>query len=228
MAVTVSLYCAAHAEPLVKKENGTPAPGVIVEWRAEGKKVFLKVRDGVDPKEVADAINDGVEKVKANVKGGEVQVKGKSQADLLYALTEVEFGDADFGALAAADMVEEDDGSGSSLRAKKSADMAKLLADSKTVVLGKVDKVGFGKFPHTTVTVQVLRAPTGALSKTIRKGKKIKFTPMIKATGKSPDWSDEATQLNAGGWFLKKGDRVLVKVADPVKGGFAATVIDRQ
>ena len=47
------------------------------------------------------------------------------------------------------------------------------------------------------------------LGKDIRKGKKVKFKPMLKMKGKDVDWTDGNTQTNAGSWFLQKGDKVV-------------------
>ena len=221
----IIIACAAHAEPLVKKDGS----GVVTEADGKGKKITLTLRDGVDPKDVAAVINDEVPKVKAKVRAGKIQVKGKSKDELMQALEGVDYGTGDdLGEFAAADIGDESDDSGSSLRAKKSADVAKLLADAGTTALGTVASVKFHKFPRTTVTVRVLRGPKGALGKKIRKGKKIKFRPAMKLSGKQIDWSDEKTQLNAGAWFLRKGDRVLIKVDKKSGDAFSATVIDRQ
>jgi len=224
LAVAVSFTCAAHAEPLVQKNK---TPGVVTAWQGQGKDITLSIKAGVDPKDVAEAINASVKGVKAKVTAGKVQVKGKTVDELLAALETVEFGEADLGAIAAA-IGGEDVDSGSSLRAKRSADAEKLLADSAVTALGKVVSIGAGKFPETTVVVKILRGPTGAAKDEVRKGANVSFVPKIEKSGDQPDWSKEATQLNAGAWFLRAGDQVVVRVGNKTKGGFEALLIDRQ
>lgn len=218
----------AEAEPLLKMDNGEPQAAVITKWEAKGKKTMLTVRDDVDAKEIAELINEEIDRIKAKVKGGRIQVQGKSMSDLLQVLSEIEFGDDDdFGALAEASM-EDDLDSGSSLRAKKVADLKKLFSDSKSVAIGKIVRVQKGVFPNTLVTVQILRGPTGQLGQQIRKGAKINFEPVISKGNKSVSWKNESNQINAGAWFLKRGDKVVVRIGKPLKGGFKARLLERR
>jgi hypothetical protein len=228
LAVAAGLTCAAHAEKLVATKDGAPAPAVVTEWADDGGKVLLTVRAGVDPKAVADVINAQVPKVQAKVKGGRIQVKGKPTGELVKALTGVDFDDGDLGALAAADLGGDMDlGAGSSLRAKRSANLDKLLADATTVAIGNVVSVEPGSFPEATVTIQVIRGPTGALSKTVRKGKRVGVRPALKRTKAGQvDWSDESTRINAGAWYLRAGDRVMVRIGE-AGATLQATLIDR-
>ena len=218
----------ANAETLVLMENGEAKAAVITKWEAKGKKVMLSVREGEDPQEIAELINDEIDRVKAKVKGGSIQVKGKSLEELLEALATIEFGgDDDFGALASATS-ESDFDSGSSLRAKKVADLQKLFNDAKTVAIGKVVRVQKGAFPRTLVSVQILRGPKGELGKQISKGSKINFEPNFSKTKKAINWSKESNQINAGAWFIKKGDKVVVRIGKPIKGGFKARLLERR
>jgi hypothetical protein len=226
LLAALSLTCAAHAEPLLNKGG---KPGVVTAWEGSGKKILLTVKEGVDPKQVAETIGDNLDRVKVKVKGGKVQVKGKTRAELLKALEDIDFGEDDFGALAeAAAEDDEDGGSGSSLRAKKSADLAKLFKDEKVTAIGRVVKVQQRSFPSATVTVQILRGPKGALGKEIRKGKRTTFIPALATKGKTPDWSREDTQLNAGAWFLRTGDKVRIKIGKQMGKTFEALIIHRQ
>jgi hypothetical protein len=224
--LAASLAVIAYAEPLVKMDGGKPAPGVVTAWSGSGDKVELTVKDGADPKAVADAIQSGVPKVKAKVQAGKVVVTGKSQDDLLKALSGVEFGGEDFGALAQA-ASESDSGSGSSLRAKKAADLAKLFNDQKDTALGQVVSVDTSKAPKVMVTVQILRGPTGDLGQKIRKGAKITFVPVMKMKGTAPDTSDEDTALNMKAKDFKAKDKVRVKIGKEVDGSFEAVLIDK-
>jgi hypothetical protein len=210
-------------------EGATPKPGVITAWSSSGPKVELTVKDGTDAKAVAETIEANVEKVKAKVQGGKVVVIGKAEADLLKALSAVDFGGSDdLAALADASRSAEDADSGSSLRAKKTVDLAKMFKDQAVTAQGIVFDAGGTTFPHAEIIVNVIRAPTGDLGKTVRKGAKVKVKPVFKMKGKDIDWSDENTQLNCGAWFMQKGDKVLVKIGKNNNGVFDAEIITRQ
>ncbi|MBI2373673.1 MAG: hypothetical protein HYV07_06705 [Deltaproteobacteria bacterium] len=228
-AIAVSLTCAAHAENLVKMEGGKAQPSIVTAWSGDGKKIELDVREGTEPQAVADSIRDAISKVKVSVKGSKVLVIGMSQDELLAELAKVELAKDDFGAIAAATKVEGDDlGSGSSLRAKKSADLAAMFKDQTTTAQGRVVKVAQGAFPDARVTVQILAGPTGDLGKTIRKGSSIVFAPVMKLKDGKPDWANEDNQLNLGAYFLKEKDNVRVKIGKESKGAYEAVIIERQ
>lgn len=222
----VALPLAALAgEALVKMDGDKPTPGVVTAWSGSGTKVELTVKDGADAKVVADAIQAGVDKVKAKVQGGKVVVTGKPQDELLKALAGVELGGEDIGALAQAAAGTDD--AGSSLRAKKAGDLAKLFADQATTLVGKVTAVEPGKFPEVVVTVQVLRAPSGPEANTLRKGAKIKFKPVYKMKGSAVELGDEDTQQNLGAYYLRANDQVRVKFGKSNQGTYEAIIIDR-
>jgi hypothetical protein len=223
LALALFFPLSALAEPLVKLEGDKPTPGVVTAWSAAGNKVELTVREGTDPKTVADAIQAGVEKVKARVQAGKVVVTGRAEADLLKALATVDLG-GDLGALAMA----EGDDSGSSLRAKKSEDLAKIFADQKSTAIGSVVSVTQGTFPDVTVVVQVVRGPTGPEGAKVKKGARITFRPTFKraANGKL-DIDDADNQTNLSAWSLRARDQVRVKLGKETKDGFEAALIDR-
>jgi hypothetical protein len=217
------------AEPLVKMEGATAKPNVVTAWTSSGTKVELTIKAGVDAKAVADSIEANVEKVKAKVQGGKVVVIGKAEADLLKALSAVDFGgEGDVGALANAAMQGDEADSGSSLRAKKTADLEKMFKDQAITAQGTVADAGGATFPQAELVVSVTRAPSGELGKTVRKGAKIKFKPVLKMKGAAVDWADENTQINAGAWYLQKGDKVLVKIGKNNNGVYDAEIISRQ
>lgn len=227
-ALVVLVASTAFAQALISMEGGKPKPGLVTAWKGSGKKVELTVKKGTDASEVADAVQakvDGVKKTK--VVGGKVLVIGLTEADLLKGMDGVELGGDDIGALAMASLGDEDEGSGSSLRAKKTAKVNKLFKDRKTVAKGVVVSVGGKKFPLSAVKVRVLSGPTGPLGKKVRKGKTVVFHPKIQMKGGAPDLSDDLTQVNIGAWYFEAKDRVTIKIGKEVKGGFEAEVISR-
>lgn len=222
------LAAPVFAQSLITMEGGKPKAGVVTAWSGSGKKVELTVKDGTNAGQVAEAIQSNVEGVKsAKVVGGKVQVVGLEQDALLAALAEVSLGGDDVGALAQAGMDGGDEGSGSSLRAKKTAKINELFKDRATVAKGTVVSVEGDKFPHAIVKVKVLAGPTGPAGKSVRKGATVAFTPVIAVKGGAPDLSDDITQVNMGAWFLKPKDTVQVKVGNETKGGYEAAVISR-
>lgn len=217
----------ASAKPLVVMKGGSAEPGVVTKWSGSGKKIKLEIEEGSDPDAVAAAIEANVDRVRCKVIGGQVLVIGKTQADLLTALADVELGGEDDMGLLAAAAADEGIDSGSSLRAKKTAELSKLFKDRATVAHGKVVGVTQGAFPNVQVKVRILRGPIGDLGKKVRKGQTIAFTPWFAMKGKQVDFADTKTQNNLGAYFLKSGDRVQVKVGEPTKAGFEAVVIAR-
>lgn len=227
-ALVVLTASTAFAQALVTMKGGKAQPGLVTAWSGSGKKVTLTVKKGTDASEVADAVQanvDGVKKTK--VVGGKVLVIGLTEADLLKGMNGVELGGDDIGALAMASMGDDDEGSGSSLRAKKTAKVNKLFKDRKTVAKGMVVAVGGKKFPQAAVKVRILSGPTGALGKKIRKGKTVVFFPKIQMKRGAADLSDDLTQVNIGAWYLEKKDRVTIKIGKARKGGFVAEAISR-
>jgi len=228
MGLVLACATSAHADPLVTMEGGKAKPGVVTAWSSAGdKKVELTLKGGTDANAVASAIQSNVDKVKAKVAGGKVLCLGMAEADLLTALASVPFGEDDLGALAAAAASDDSVDSGSSLRAKKTADLDKIFKDLSSTAMGQVVAVGGDKFPNATVSVKILRAPTGPLSKTVRKGATIKFVPVLKMKGDMPDVSDANTRTNLGAWYMEKGDKIQVKIGAEDKGSYKAEVITR-
>jgi hypothetical protein len=216
---------AAWAKPLL---TGDGKPSLVTAWSAEGKKVTLTLEGGADANEVASAIQSKVEGVKqAKVAGGKVIVVGLAEADLVKAMSGVELGGDDIGALAAASLGDDDEGSGSSLRAKRTAKLNEMFKDRATVAKGTVVSVEGQTFPKTKVKVKVIAGPSGEASKNVRKGQVITFVPQIAMKGTAPDYADENTLVNVGAWYFMPNDKVQVKVGKETSGAYEAVVISR-
>lgn len=210
----------AGAEPLVTMSGDKASPGVITAWKAKGKKVELTVKSDADTKAVMQSIKGGVERVRVKLRGGKILVVGKSEAELLKALSEIDFGGEDdtIGLLADAADTSESFGSGSSLRAKTTAKKG-WASDPKATAIAQVVAVKRGEcFPLAEVVVRVLRGPTGPLKKAAKKGAVLTLKPaMVMTKAKKPVLKDDAAVDNAGAWFLKKGDKVDVKLGRRLK-----------
>ena len=227
--VATALVTTGTAAPLVKLDNGKPVPSVITEWSANGKKVELTLAPDTDPGTVAAAIEASVDRVRAKVKGGKVLVLGKTADDLLPLLAGIDLDqeENDLDTLAAASLETDEVDSGSSLRAKKKADLETLLNDRQATAVGQVVSVTRGAFPQAEVRIRILSAPTGPLRRRVQKGKTLSFVPLLKRKAGAVDFEDTQTQTNLGAYFLRKGDRVKILVGQAPSGRITAQLITR-
>ncbi|MEO0812726.1 MAG: hypothetical protein AAFY60_07670, partial [Myxococcota bacterium] len=62
----------------------------------------------------------------------------------------------------------------------------------------------------------------------LSKNDKIVVLPMMKFSGKTADLSDEATLRNAGAYYLKRGDRVMVRLGEKEGKAWSAEYIERR
>ena len=228
-ATALTLAGTTLAAPLVKMEDGTPTPSVVTAWSGKGKKVELALARDADPRAVAAAIEASVDRVRAKVKAGQVLVLGKTVDELLPALAKIDLDgpEDDLTTLAEVSVATDDVDSGSSLRAKKTADLERLLSDRARTAVGKVVSIARVSFPQTEVRVRILRAPSGPLGNVIRKGKTLVFVPQFKQKEGTLDLADAETQTNIGAYFLRKGDRVRIRVGQRRGGRYAAEIITR-
>jgi len=219
----------ALAETLVVVTDSGVEPRVVTAWEADGREVELSLRGDAEPSEVAAAIEDGIDRVKAKVRAGKVVVLGKSLEELLPLLAVIDVGGGDsiseLDELAAADA---DFGSGSSLRAKKKAAVDAEFADPERTLVGQVLAVAYGEYPRTRVKLRVLQSPRGDLGDEAARGRVIVVVPRILREDGAVQWGDSVTRMNAGAWYLEPEDRVRVRIgaADAPGGSDEAFVAE--
>lgn len=92
----IGLASFGHAEPLIQMNESTPAPGVVTAWEGSGKRVKLTVGPDADAESVAAAIEANIDRVKAKVTAGKVQVRGKTLDELLPLLAEIDLAQVSF------------------------------------------------------------------------------------------------------------------------------------
>ncbi len=224
-ASVVLLVCLALgealAEPLVRVTDQGVEPNVIVSWSGSDREVELTVRSDADPSEVAAVIEQGLDRVKAKVRGSTVIVRGKTVEELLPLLADVQLGtDEPLNELAQLSALETDFGSGSSLRAKIRAHVDQAFSDPDKVVQAQVVKVEVAEFPRARVTLRVLKSPRGDLKKVAARGQTIVVIPMFAQTADGRlDYADVRTQMNVGAYFLEPQDRVRVSLGGVLKSG---------
>lgn len=227
LGLTLGASSSAQAESLVVVSDDGVQPQVVTAWEGDGREVELSIRGDTDPAEVASAIEGGVDRVKAKVRSGRVVVIGKSLEELLPLLAVIEVGGGSLAELDQLAAVDADFGSGSSLRAKKKADVDAAFADRDRVLVAQVLEVEVAEYPRTRIKLRVLQSPRGELAKKTPRGRVIMVVPHIPREEGAVKWSDPTTQMNAGAYYLEPRDRVRVKISAGKDGAFVAEAIAR-
>ncbi|MBI5509158.1 MAG: hypothetical protein HY903_10430 [Deltaproteobacteria bacterium] len=102
---------------------------------------------------------------------------------------------------------------GGSIRAKKDPDMSqsKRLKDPKNLE-AKIDAVLVRDFPLVALTVVVLQPAKDGAGKDVKKNDKLVIAPRLKVDGKTVALADPDTVVNAGAYYLRKGDKVAIRL----------------
>lgn len=222
------LVSIARAETLVVVSDEGVQPQVVTAWSADGREVELSLRGDADPAAVADAIEAGIDRVKAKVRAGRVVVIGKSLEELLPLLAVIDVGGGD--SLAELDQlaaVDTELGSGSSLRAKLEAERESAFADPEQTLVAQVVDVDPAAYPRVRLRLRVLQSPRGDLKKAAPRGRTILVVPHIPSDDGHVKWGDPATRMNAGAFYLQPKDRVRVRISGGADGVFVAEAIAR-
>jgi len=217
-------------------KDGKPQPGLATAWKEVGEN-RLQFTLGADTsaKEVEAAL-------KGNIGDGEVSVvddktvliTGMVPGDLFKRLATVIVGgeeDDPFAALSGLGgdaLALGDTDSGSSIRARKKADMSEFLArDKKKQFMGKVTKVTRGNFPFVLLEISVARGAKAGPYKALKK-KKIVGYPVIAVQGNNVDFTASDTMANLVGWYLKTKDKVTFEIAGETGGKYKLGFIKRK
>ncbi|MBI2373674.1 MAG: hypothetical protein HYV07_06710 [Deltaproteobacteria bacterium] len=200
-------------------------PGVAVSWAKKGDAISLTLKEGFSPDDVADAILRAVPGAVTKVRGSSVLVSGVPEATLLVALERVQvdrgLDDID-NALASLSGSSDDEGSGSSIRAAKAAQVPEGGTDAIAIV-AKIVAVRHKTYPKVVLDVEVLDAKGSKLSG------QLAVVPEVKVANGKPDMSDPATRRNAAAWYSRPGDSVaLTLVLAPNKKAYLAKDFLRQ
>lgn len=228
LACSLTLLAApAWADPVV---NTGGKPGAAASWSSSGGSVVLVVAEGYDAAQIAKAINASVKGAKAKVAGGKVVVTGVAEAALLPQLEGVDvdapMDDVD-QLLSNLKGGDDEEGSGSSIRATKLADFTDVLGKASERIEGEVSGVSRSRFPLVMVSVVVSKVPAGV--KGIKKGDRITVIPRVKSKNGVVDPKDRASQLNIGAWYAQEGDHVSLKLEPkPKRSYWIAKGFERQ
>ncbi len=116
-------------------------------------------------------------------------------------------------------MMDEGPEGGGSIRAKKEVDTAvtKRKKDGRNVE-AKVEEVKLGKFPRVAVKVRVSRPAKTGKGAGLAKNDTLVIIPLFKVKKGKIVMEDDATRLNAGAFYLQRGDKVMIRLGDNPKG----------
>lgn len=118
---------------------------------------------------------------------------------------------------------------GGSIRAKKEADTGRMqrLNDAKNFE-GKVEQVTTKGFPIVAVKVRVAKPAKDGTGKALKANEYIVVVPKLKVENKQVQLQDEATMTNAGAFYLKQGDKVMVRLGEKKATYWEAEYIERK
>ena len=218
-------------------KDGKPQPGLATAWKEVGEN-RLQFTLGADTsaKEVESAL-------KGNIGDGDVSVvddktvliTGMVPGDLFKRLATVTVGggqeDDPFAALSGLGgdaLALGDTDSGSSIRARKKADMSEFLArDKKKQFLGKVTKVTQGNFPFVLIEIKIARGAKAGPYKSLKKPTIVGY-PVVAVQGNNVDFTASDTMTNLVGWYLQPKDKVEFEIAGEAGGKYKLGFIQRK
>jgi len=118
---------------------------------------------------------------------------------------------------------------GGSIRAKKDADVSALarLKDAKNLE-GRVESVVVKGFPIVAVPIKVVAPAKEGSGKDVKKNDTVIVTPKFKLDGKNVALADPDTLINAGAFYLKKGDKVAIRLGANKGKYWEADYIERK
>lgn len=211
LALLLFVTSTATADPLVKPGA---KPGAVSSWSTVGEDVVLIVGNNYEADDVAKAITAKIKGSKTKVNGNSVVVSGVEEKALVPMLARVEvepaLDDVDQMLSALKGGGDEEEGSGSSIRATQVADFSDVLGAQKDRIEGEVVGVTRSSFPVVIVSVKVTKVPRG--TRGIAVGNRITVVPRVKSKNGVVDPNDRPSQLNVGAWYAQEGDQVVLNL----------------
>lgn len=205
-------------------------PGAVVQVSERGGAVVLKLKPGFSAQDVANAVTHAVPDAQCRVDKDSVVVSGVKKAELLPALERIEVSpeldDIDAMLSNMQGLGGQDEGSGSSIRATKVAELGDAAGKKLPRVVGTVVKVRHQRYPVVALRVKVTDA--GGLAG-LGAGQEIEVVPLV-ARGKGDPSIDPAqSRKNARAWYARPGDEVQVELqARGEKDVFVARSYERK
>jgi hypothetical protein len=233
IAVLALIPTLAHADPLVNAAGGGAyKPGIARSWSAEGDKVTFVLVDGADAAAIVATLKDKLPDAKVSADAGKVVIAGVPMAALLEKLAGISVGDADplaaLAGLGGSVKGNEAPEAGGSIRASKPTPVGAMLGsatDAETAERFEAEVVSVAHgaaFPQVIVRLKVRRSITaGVLKGKVTAGKIIDLPVVLGQPNAPVDFSQAAVQRNLAAYYLKKGDRVIVRAVE-APGALAA------
>ena len=118
---------------------------------------------------------------------------------------------------------------GGSIRAKKDVDTTVLNRQNDPKNLeAKVEEVRQSKFPGAAIKLKVLTPSKDGAGKDLKKSDSIVIIPRYKVEKGQVIMTDPDTLLNAGSFYLQKGDTVKVRLGEQKNKVWEAEYIERK
>jgi len=210
---------AANAETVISPGG---KPGAAKSWAANGGVITLDLVPGFTPDAVAAAIQKGVAGSKASVKDGKVIVSGVDEKKLLAALEKIDVAADDVDAMVAALQGGGEEGSGSSIRATKAAEIPQPSASpaAEEAVGATVISLKHGKYPHVAITLKLDKIPKSLADAGVKAGKEVTVVPRVNLENGKIAPADDRSKANVGAWYARPGDKVQVAIEGQNPQGF--------
>ena len=117
---------------------------------------------------------------------------------------------------------------GGSIRAKNEPDLVRStrLSDPGNV-RARVEAIVRGRFPLVALRIQVLEPARDNIGSKVKKGDRIVVIPEVRMIKGRLRRGDEASEINAGSYYLKKGDKIAVRPGTDEDGRWVAVYVER-
>jgi len=230
----------AHADPLVTAAGGgSYKPALAKSWSAEGDKVTFVLVDGADAAAIAATLKDKLPDAKVSAEAGKVVIAGLAMPALLEKLAGISVGEADplvaLAGLGGSVKGNEGPEAGGSIRASKPTPVGAMLSaasDAEAAERFEAEVVGVARgaaFPQVIVRLKVHRAiANGVLKGKVTAGKIIDLPVLLGQPNAAVDFTQASVQRNLAAYYLKKGDRVIVRAIEGQGGQAVIEWIDRR
>jgi hypothetical protein len=124
---------------------------------------------------------------------------------------------------------ETDPKGGGSIRAKKEAELARRTRLGREANLqAKVEAVSRGRFPLVALRLRVTRPARMGAGAAVARGGILVVTPKVVIARGGVDLGDPATELNAGAYYLQRGDKVAVRLGEKHSRTWIADYVERK
>lgn len=220
---------ALAADTLVtSKKAGAFEAGEAKSWTTSADTVVFELQDSADGAKIAQTLKERLAQATITLNGKKLSIKGIPPAALLDQLSTLSLtsNDADplaaLAGLGASTGPSETPEGGGSIRASKPTPMAALTPEVGTLFEADVVEVVRGTFPVVSVKVRLKK-----LAKNVTFKNKLRYGNMVEAVVKLGNIRERQTQQTLGAYYLKKGDRVSVRLLERDEGGYATDWLER-